>query len=241
MSFSVFENALWKTLSGPHRQFSAGDEYARRYLPGISPFAAIKEASPIAFATLERLAEEKESLVLFSSHSLELPAHWEQGLAGELLTMVLNAPLPVYSPHSKLRLLTPADVPEMLELTALTRPGPFREETIKLGDYFGIFIDGRLAAMAGERARLESYTEISAVCTHPDFQGQGLARELVLHVAHGILSRNETPMLRVITTNAVAISVYEKLGFQEVDRLQFINFCPLPLSNATPQKELQAV
>ena len=46
-----------------------------------------------------------------------------------------------------------ADVPEMLALTELTQPGPFGPRTHDLGRYIGIRVDGRLAAMAGERMR----------------------------------------------------------------------------------------
>jgi hypothetical protein len=42
------------------------------------------------------------------------------------------------------------DVPEMLELTAVTEPAPFLPQTIQMGSYFGIRAsDGRLVAMAG--------------------------------------------------------------------------------------------
>ena len=65
----------------------------------------------------------------------------------------------------------------MLALAAATEPGPFLPETIRMGRYFGTRSrDGRLMAMAGERLRLNGFTEISAVCTHPDFRGQGHAR-----------------------------------------------------------------
>ena len=56
------------------------------------------------------------------------------------------------------------DVPEMLELTAATEPGPFLAQTIKMGSYFGIRAsDGRLVAMAGERLQCTEFVEISAV------------------------------------------------------------------------------
>ena len=40
--------------------------------------------------------------------------------------------------------------------------------------------------MAGERFRFPGYTELSGVCTHPDFRGRGLARRLSATVAEGI-------------------------------------------------------
>ncbi len=66
-----------------------------------------------------------------------------------------------------------ADVPEMLDLVARTRPGPFWPRTRELGTYLGIRDGGRLVAMAGERLRPPGWTEISAVCTDPEVRGRG--------------------------------------------------------------------
>jgi predicted GNAT family acetyltransferase len=110
--------------------------------------------------------------------------------------------------------LTQTDVPEMLELISRTTPGPFAARTIDMGDYFGIRDQGQLVAMAGERFRPPGYTEISAVCTTPQFRGRGLATRLVLAVAHGIRQRGATPFLHVASTNAAAIKLYESLGFK---------------------------
>src|SRR4030095_6181921 len=99
-------------------------------------------------------------------------------------------------------------VPEMLELTRLTKPGPFFEKTILFGNYFGIFIDGRLAAMAGQRMHPLPYMEVSAVCTHPDFRGKGYAKTLMLHVMNIILDNSFIPFLHVLTNNTTAIKLY---------------------------------
>ena len=75
--------------------------------------------------------------------------------------------------------LTPADVPEMLHLAELTKPGPFGARTIALGSYIGIRSGGQLVAMAGERMKFDGFTEISAVCSHPEHRGRGLSSLLV--------------------------------------------------------------
>ena len=106
-----------------------------------------------------------------------------------------------------------ADVPEMLELTALTNPGPFLERTIEMGDYVGIRDGATLVAMAGERFRVPGWTEISAVCTAPTHRGQGLATRVLRAVAAGIEARGEGVFLHVVSTNAGAIRLYESLGF----------------------------
>jgi ribosomal protein S18 acetylase RimI-like enzyme len=241
MTTPDFHNSFWTALTGRQQYVSIGDELAKRYLPEISPFAAIKEASPETFASLERLAKPGESLVLFSESPLRLPSQWELGLEGDLLTMVLNESLSAQGMHPDMIALNEADVPDMLALTAIAQPGPFCHKTILLGDYYGIRLQGHLVAMAGERMRIPGYTEISAVCTHPDFQGQGLAGELVLRVAKGILERDETPMLRVLENNQGAVRLYQKLGFRSINRIRFINFKPYPTSEIQAIRDLQLV
>jgi predicted GNAT family acetyltransferase len=101
----------------------------------------------------------------------------------------------------------------MLALVALTDPGPFRSRTIELGTYLGVRRDGELIAMAGTRFALPQYTEISAVCTHPSYQGQGLARRLIRAVAAHITTTGRTPFLHTGATNTNAIRLYNTLGF----------------------------
>jgi predicted GNAT family acetyltransferase len=116
-------------------------------------------------------------------------------------------------PDPEAAVLAAADVPEMLELVAATEPGPFFKRTIVLGTYLGLRREGVLVAMAGERMRMEGWTEISAVCTLPAFRGQQFATRLVSDLILRIRTRNERPFLHVLTSNAPAIAVYEALGF----------------------------
>jgi predicted GNAT family acetyltransferase len=111
------------------------------------------------------------------------------------------------------RPLTAADVPAMVELAELTEPGPFRERTIELGPFFGIFQSGRLLAMAGQRTHLPQFVEVSAVCTHPDARGRGYARMLIATVMDEVRQRGKTPFLHSFADNYPAIRVYESLGF----------------------------
>jgi predicted GNAT family acetyltransferase len=107
-----------------------------------------------------------------------------------------------------------ADVPEMLALAQLTEPGPFLSRTHTMGRFIGIRVNGRLAAMAGERMRFPGFTEVSGVCTHPDYRGRGFARKLSSVVANATQQRGEQPFLHAWTTNRAAINLYERLGFE---------------------------
>jgi predicted GNAT family acetyltransferase len=114
-----------------------------------------------------------------------------------------------------MRLLVADDVPQMLDLTALTHPGPFGPRTIELGEYLGCFDGERLIAMAGERSQAGRWHEISGVCTHPDAQGRGLAAGLMNRLIRRQLADGETPFLHVMSANAGAVRLYRRMGFRD--------------------------
>jgi len=140
------------------------------------------------------------------------PAGWEVEFMGKGVQMTGDSVAGISDPEA--RLLGPADVPEMLDLTRRTKPGPFLARTVEMGTYLGIRRDGALVAMAGERLHPPGWTEISAVCTDAAWRGQGLASRLVLAVAAGIRARSETPFLHAAASNVNAIRLYEELGFR---------------------------
>jgi predicted GNAT family acetyltransferase len=121
-----------------------------------------------------------------------------------------------------------ADTAEMIALARLTKPGPFGTRTRELGTFLGVRREGTLAAMAGERMRLADYAEISAVCTHPDFLGRGLAGGLMAAVMERMRKKGETPILHVRANNSRAIELYGRLGFVERRRLELLVIAPLP-------------
>ena len=81
--------------------------------------------------------------------------------------------------------------------------------------------------MAGERMRLAHYAEVSAVCTHPDFLGRGLAGSLMASLIKRMMEKGETPILHVRADNSRAIGLYKRLGFVERRRFEFLISVPL--------------
>ena len=114
----------------------------------------------------------------------------------------------------------------MLALASVTQPGPFGPRTIELGDYIGIRRRGALVAMAGERMRLDRFTEISAVCVEPTYRGHGLAVDLVRSLVSSIAARSEIPFLHVFSSNLAAIALYRKLGFALRRRMHLAVLAP---------------
>lgn len=108
----------------------------------------------------------------------------------------------------------------MMALTELTKPGPFSARTHELGTFLGIRVGGKLVAMAGERMKPANYTEMTAICVHPDHRGRGYAQVLLSAVARQILARGETPFLHLFSDNAPAIALYQRQGMAIRRRLQ---------------------
>ncbi|WP_293677328.1 GNAT family N-acetyltransferase [uncultured Phenylobacterium sp.] len=122
--------------------------------------------------------------------------------------------------------LTAQDGSEMFDLARLTQPGPFFGRTHRLGDFVGVRQGGRLVAMAGERMKLPGFTEVSAVCTHPDHRGHGYAAALTAVVSGRIEARGETPFLHVYPHNLGAIRLYEQLGYAIRREMKFTLLSP---------------
>jgi ribosomal protein S18 acetylase RimI-like enzyme len=212
--FDALDNPIWHSLRTTHARFAVGDGLALRFDPEIGPLAGMREQSPEAYRTLGALFSPKEFAILFLDSAPELPTGWRVHLQSTINQMVCEA-LPA-APNGPFVFehLGATDVSGMLELTGLTEPGPFRTRTYELGGFLGIHEAGRLAAMAGQRLALPGFTEISAVCTHPDFRGRGYAAALVSVVARAINERGDTPFLTVLQSNVAAIRVYESIGFR---------------------------
>ncbi len=214
MDPSPLDDPVWNCLAGAHRPHADGDGLARRYRRGFAPIGAIAEPTPAAYAALAALVDPDEALGIGGPELLAQPPGWiveEEGTVQQMVCagLIAGRPGPV-TPVA----LGDADVPAMLALTGLTQPGPFGPFSLRLGLYLGIKIDGRLVAMAGERFALPGFREISAVCTHPDWQGRGFARLLMTRLAADIYGAGLVPFLHVLTTNTSAAGLYERMGFR---------------------------
>ena len=143
-------------------------------------------------------------------------------------------------PRPEILRLGQEDSPEMVALATLTKPGPFGRRTHELGTYLGIRCDGKLVAMAGERLKVPGYTEVSAVCTHPDHLGKGYARALMTEIMRGIREGGDIPMLHVRADNARAIELYERLGFRTRLRRALRSAAQGLRNSALPQRTAKA-
>jgi GNAT superfamily N-acetyltransferase len=217
-ALQLLDNIFWHSLTGPQLAMSAGTDTARRYASGFSPIVAFADNARPDFAALEAHCPRGERFYC-GGWSGMAPPGWRIDADARMVQMVWPAPAPPADDGFAPVPLRPEHVPQMIELVELTRPGPFGPRTIELGDYFGSFEGPRLVAMAGERMNAGPLREISGVCTHPDFQGRGLARRLMLHLLRRLLLRGETPFLHVMRDNRHAHALYARMGFEDHQEL----------------------
>ncbi|WP_410788315.1 GNAT family N-acetyltransferase [Kribbella sp. C-35] len=205
-------NPVYAALTGPHASFAEVRGNARRYPSAVAPFLALPDVP-----TEQDWADAAElvgpgTVVALMRPEFPVPDSFKLDRRFDLVQFVAPASLAAADPEAVV--LGVDDVPDMLGLVALTDPGPFRSRTIELGTYVGVRRDGELIAMAGTRFALPGYTEISAVCTHPSYQGQGLASRLIRAVAARITAAGQTPFLHTGGSNTNAIRLYKGLGFE---------------------------
>jgi predicted GNAT family acetyltransferase len=218
----MLDRPAWASLAQHHLRLAEGGALAKRYAREVNLFASAADDSPAALEALAALVPRGERVYVLQVPPVAIPPGLcavKQAVGVQMIAA--GAPFAARAGvddagagSGRIVELTDADAPEMLALATLTEPGPFMSRTHQMGRFIGIRIDGRLAAMAGERFRFAGHTEVSGVCTHPDFRGRGFARRLSAAVAAHIEARGDRPFLHAWKTNQPAIALYGALGFR---------------------------
>lgn len=212
------DNVIWQALTTRQVVFAEAVGQARRFSLKVTLLAAFEAPNDVGYESLAGLVGSGGTGAVFLNDPYEARPGWEYVAGAPLLQMIcengsasstsLSKPLEIVELGDK-------DSPEMVELATLTKPGPFGRRTHELGYYVGIRERDKLVAMAGERLKVPGYTEVSAVCTHPDHLGKGYAARLMTEVMRSIRERGERPFLHVRSDNVRAIAIYERLGFRK--------------------------
>lgn len=210
---TLLANIVWDSLSGPHAKFSVGTDEARRYAVGFSPIIGFVNPARPNFDALAPYCAPDEHFYC-DGWSGPTPSGWRIEEESSMFKMLWDGALPAADEAPDAIRLGPQHAAQALELATLTKPGPFGLRTIELGEYFGLFDGPRLLAMAGERMQTGKLREISGVCTHPEQQGRGLARRLMLKLLRRQMQRGELPFLHVMRDNVGARGLYERMGFK---------------------------
>lgn len=213
----ALDNVIWQALTTRQADFAEVVGQARRFVPEVTSLTAVSQTDAEGYTCLATLVGSGGAAAVFLDHPFSGREGWTVVGGAPLLEMVCfngnAAPAPAPS-LPQITELGPQDSPDMVELAALTKPGPFGSRTHELGTYLGIRSNGKLVAMAGERLKVPGYTEVSAVCTRPEHTGKRYAQVLMTELMRRIRSRGETPFLHVREDNLRAVQIYERLGYR---------------------------
>ena len=206
------ENYSWNSLNNSQIKLTIGTDTARRYAAGGSNILAFESLMTPDFDAIRPFCQIGAPFYC-AGLTNSLTDEWKLLMEGEMLLMVFEGEPP--SPKQDLNIVTlgEKDVPQILALTDLVSPGPFGPRTCEVGEYIGIFDGDKLISIAGERFWAPPFREISAVCTHPDYQRRGLAKSLIIELLNRQSQRREVSTLHVISNNHTALDLYSKLGF----------------------------
>jgi predicted GNAT family acetyltransferase len=208
------DNPVWEALSTIDSRYNSGTETLKFFPENMSPFVALENWDESDLHTLVSDLPENRSFSIMKVNQPTLPAQFQVIFSLPLFQLVCTELKSFTNPSHPIQNLESKDIPQMLELTAKTKPGPFYEKTIDFSNYLGIYSGDTLIAMAGERLHLSNYTEVSAICTHPDYLGKGYASSLTSKVSQTIIANGATPFLHVRQDNTRAIGMYKRLGFE---------------------------
>jgi predicted GNAT family acetyltransferase len=217
------DRPIWHTLNGAHAALGTGGPLAKRFRPEIHILGAAADNGVEAQAALAALVPDEGELGLVEADAPHPLEGATQTFSAIIEQMVLGDWTPPKPCETGWQPLGDADAEDMLELATLTKPGPYVLGTHRLGDFVGIRQGGKLVAMAGERMKPAGYTEVSAVCTHPDARGQGFGAQLMAVVIERALARGDGVFLHAFPGNS-AIAIYEALGFRKRRDMHYVRY-----------------
>jgi ribosomal protein S18 acetylase RimI-like enzyme len=218
---SFLDNPVYAALCSGDAHLGRREGEVAWFDEAVSPFAGFPEGYERGFADLHNLLPAGRQMLYANPNPVQDFGGWELRAALAGTQFVFEGSVPPASETVKLVPLTPAHAAEMVQLAALTKPGPFDMRTIEFGHYYGVFDAGMLVAMTGQRLHVPGYSEISAVCTHPDHLGKGYAAALLQKQLELICGAGRTPFLHVRSDNDRAIALYERLGFRARSPMNF--------------------
>ena len=218
------DNPVYEALQSESQSFNIGNRDMAYFDERICPFLGMPNWNKDSQQKYLAQLPKGRSWSVMQKEPVQFIPGVEITFTTTLFQMCCEQRIESVTDTVNIRPLTDKDIPSMLALTALTKPGPFYERTILFGNYYGIFENEQLVAMGGERLHLDGYTEISAVCTDPDHLGKGYGKAIMQHLTNNIINSGRTAFLHVRDSNDRAFGLYSRLGFTKRSNIYFAIF-----------------
>jgi GNAT superfamily N-acetyltransferase len=218
---SKLDNPVWFSLSEIHKDIAIEFDNVKFYNPDYCPFGGFIKIDETAKYLNQYSAHTSNFFVVGDQPKFDTQLILNKELVCN--QMILDHTIDIDNDEDILELST-IHTADLLNLVNLVQPGYFKNKTPELGNYYGVYKEDQLVAVTGERMKMNNFTEISAVVTHPEYTGRGLAKKLVAYTSNRIFLENKIPYLHVAVANKGAIKLYEKLGFVTRRKISFWNF-----------------
>lgn len=204
------DNPVFYALSEKHQKFAIDFDHIKFYHPDYCPFGGFVSDNDISTP----ISEYAKNINTFYIIGPKPDFTGYVKLKSELvcLQMIIYQKI-AFKIEDEIIELDESHLKELLALVKLVYPEYFKPKTVDLGKYYGIFKTNQLIAVTGERMKMNEFTEVSAVITHPHYTGKGYAKQLLAHTVNTILDQKKIPFLHVSKANTGAIALYERLGF----------------------------
>jgi len=214
------DNPVWNSLSETHAGFSIDYNGIKFYNPEYCSFGGFISPKNSSIATNQYSTLTESFFIVGEKPEIDNSLHIVKELV--CLQMIIYNKIELFITDEIIK-LTEKHNDELVHLVNLVQPGYFKNKTVSLGNYYGIFKENQLVAITGERMKMNNFTEVSAIITHPAHTGKGYAKQLIAHGVNTIFSENKIPYLHVVESNTGAIALYEKLGFVTRRKMSFWN------------------
>lgn len=212
------DNPVWHSLNEVHKEYALDYDGVKLFNLEYCAFGGFTK--PDFHRGLQEYSKQTNSFFIVGNKpSVKAPIVIDNEFICD--QMILDKPFELTLTEETVELNTASQKRDLSELVNLVQPGYYRIKTSDLGQYFGIYKDGRLIAAGGERMKMNHFTEISAIVTHPDHTRKGYAKQIIKRLTDKILSEQKTPYLHVLESNIGAIKLYEQLGFSVRRKMSF--------------------
>lgn len=218
------KNPVWYSLKETHKKYAIEFNGVQFYNPEFCTFGSFFDETKTRKASNEYLKTSDKFFFVSENQTPiidETKVFLEKKIDGcqMVLNKLKNVPI-----TEKIVLLDKTHIDEIYDLIWLVMPGYYKKRTYEMGKYFGIFKNGKLVSITGQRMQTDYFIEVSAVVTHPNYTRKGLAKQLITHTTKEILKENKTPILHTNKGNS-AISLYEKLGYELTRDMNWWLYC----------------
>jgi len=219
-NYNKLDNPVWHSLSETHKKFSIDYNGIKFYHPDYCPFGGFETTENISKHIDDYSKLVDNFFVVGNKPELSNDLTLKKELV--CLQMIINQKI-LSEIKEEITVLGSEHIDDLFHLVTLVQPRYFKKKTALLGNYYGIFKNGKLVSVAGERMQMDGFVEVSAIVTHPEHTGKGYAKQLIAHTVNNFFGHNKIPYLHVTEKNSGAINLYEKLGFIKRRKISFWN------------------